>query len=231
MSTRKQCFGSEPGFPISMAVRAGDFVFTSAQGDHGFDPAKVVYDENGLVVSDGNDLPPRTVADETRHTLRLVEATLRGSRMHARRRGRCLGVAARPARLSPDERGLCRVLPRELPDTLDLPHRFHVRLPRRDKGHGLQAAVRLVRSQLRPARATAPPHCGLSATVLPRPAVSAHGLVLFDAHSWSARRLVVGRRQPSESPSVELDRGMPLENQGKAGSAKRSQPLLKIAAK
>jgi 2-iminobutanoate/2-iminopropanoate deaminase len=77
MSTRKQCYGSEPGFPISMAVRAGDFVFTSAQGDHGFDPAKVVYDERGLVVSDGNELPPRTVADETRHTLRLIEATLR----------------------------------------------------------------------------------------------------------------------------------------------------------
>lgn len=75
--SKKQCFGSEPGFPISMAVRAGDFVFTSAQGDHGFDPAMVVYDENGLVVSDGNDLPPRTVGDETRHTLRLVEATLK----------------------------------------------------------------------------------------------------------------------------------------------------------
>lgn len=77
MPTWKQCYGSEPGFPISMAVRAGDFVFTSAQGDHGFDPAKVVYDDQGLVVSDGNDLPPRTVGDETRHTLRLIEATLR----------------------------------------------------------------------------------------------------------------------------------------------------------
>ena len=76
-ATLKMCYGSEPGFPISMAVRAGDFVFTSAQGDHGFDPAKVVYDENGLVVSDGNDLPPRTVADETRHTLRLIEETLK----------------------------------------------------------------------------------------------------------------------------------------------------------
>ncbi len=70
-------YGSEPGFPISMAVRAGDFVFTSAQGDHGFDPAKVTYDANGLVLSDGNDLPPRTVAEETRHTLRLIDASLR----------------------------------------------------------------------------------------------------------------------------------------------------------
>ena len=44
-----------------MAMRAGDFVFTSAQGDHGFDPADVVYDKNGLVVSDGSNLPPRSV--------------------------------------------------------------------------------------------------------------------------------------------------------------------------
>lgn len=72
----KVCYGSEPGFPISMAVRAGDFVFTSAQGDHGFDPTKLVYDGSGLVVSDGNDLPPRSVADETRHTLRLIEQSL-----------------------------------------------------------------------------------------------------------------------------------------------------------
>jgi enamine deaminase RidA (YjgF/YER057c/UK114 family) len=73
----RKSYGSEPGFPISMAMRAGDFVFTSAQGDHGFNPADVVYDENGLVVSDGNTLPPRSVADETRATLRSIEATLR----------------------------------------------------------------------------------------------------------------------------------------------------------
>lgn len=72
-----QGFGSEPGFPISLAMRAGDFVFTSAQGDHGFDPADVVYDKNGLVVSDGNSLLPRSMADETRATLRNIEASLK----------------------------------------------------------------------------------------------------------------------------------------------------------
>lgn len=71
-----QGFGSEPGFPISLAMRAGDFVFTSAQGDHGFNPADVVYDKKGLVVSDGNTLPPRSMADETRATLRNIEASL-----------------------------------------------------------------------------------------------------------------------------------------------------------
>lgn len=72
-----QGYGSEPGFPISLAMRAGDFVFTSAQGDHGFDPADVVYDKKGLVVSDGNTLPPRSMADETRATLRNLEASLK----------------------------------------------------------------------------------------------------------------------------------------------------------
>jgi 2-iminobutanoate/2-iminopropanoate deaminase len=72
-----QGYGSEPGFPISLAMRAGDFVFTSAQGDHEFDPAKVVYDERGLVVSDGNTLPPRSMADETRNALRNLEKALR----------------------------------------------------------------------------------------------------------------------------------------------------------
>jgi 2-iminobutanoate/2-iminopropanoate deaminase len=75
-AARKIAYGSEPGFPISLAMRAGDFVFTSAQADHGFDPAEVVYDEKGLVVSDGNKLPARSMAEETRATLRNLQATL-----------------------------------------------------------------------------------------------------------------------------------------------------------
>jgi enamine deaminase RidA (YjgF/YER057c/UK114 family) len=73
----RQGFGSEPGFPISLAMRAGDFVFASAQGDHEFDPADVVYDKKGLVVSDGNTLPPRSVGEETRASLRNIEASLK----------------------------------------------------------------------------------------------------------------------------------------------------------
>jgi enamine deaminase RidA (YjgF/YER057c/UK114 family) len=73
---QKVAYGSEPGFPISMAMRAGDFVFTSAQADHGFDPADVVYDEKGLVISDGNRLPPRSMAEETRATLLNLQASL-----------------------------------------------------------------------------------------------------------------------------------------------------------
>ncbi len=72
----RQGYGSEPGFPISLAMRAGDFVFASAQGDHEFDPANVVYDERGLVISDGSNLPPRSVAEETRESLRNIEKSL-----------------------------------------------------------------------------------------------------------------------------------------------------------
>ena len=75
-AAQKVAYGSEPGFPISMAMRAGDFVFTSAQGDHGFNPPDVVYDEKGLVVSDGNTLPPRSMAEETRSTLLNLQASL-----------------------------------------------------------------------------------------------------------------------------------------------------------
>jgi enamine deaminase RidA (YjgF/YER057c/UK114 family) len=75
-AARRQGFGSEPGFPISLAMRAGDFVFASAQGDHEFDPAAVVYNEKGLVISDGSNMPPRSVADETRASLRSIEKSL-----------------------------------------------------------------------------------------------------------------------------------------------------------
>jgi enamine deaminase RidA (YjgF/YER057c/UK114 family) len=70
-------YGSEPGFPISLAMRAGDYVFTSAQGDHEFDPALVRYDARGLVVGDGNTLSPRSVADETRSALRNLDKALK----------------------------------------------------------------------------------------------------------------------------------------------------------
>ena len=72
-----QGYGSEPGFPISLAMRAGDFVFASAQGDHEFDPNNVVYDKKGLVIDDGAKVPPRSVAEETRTSLRSIEKALK----------------------------------------------------------------------------------------------------------------------------------------------------------
>jgi 2-iminobutanoate/2-iminopropanoate deaminase len=52
----KQAFPGAPQVPISKAVRAGDFVFTSAYGGHLFDPVDVTFDAEGRVLSDGSGL-------------------------------------------------------------------------------------------------------------------------------------------------------------------------------
>jgi enamine deaminase RidA (YjgF/YER057c/UK114 family) len=75
--TRRVHYGAAPGgFPISRAVRAGDFVITSAFGDHAFRPEDVLYDRDGLVISDGSDVRQRSFADEVRGTIRTVEDAL-----------------------------------------------------------------------------------------------------------------------------------------------------------
>jgi enamine deaminase RidA (YjgF/YER057c/UK114 family) len=50
----RKSFPAHPEVPISKAVRAGDFVFTSAYGPWTFDPLKVVFDEAGNVIDDGS---------------------------------------------------------------------------------------------------------------------------------------------------------------------------------
>jgi enamine deaminase RidA (YjgF/YER057c/UK114 family) len=77
-----QRFGRIGDIPISLAVRAGDFVFTSAVADGGFDPADLTYDDHGNILSDGTDRTGRTFEEETRGTLdhrvsRLAEAGCR----------------------------------------------------------------------------------------------------------------------------------------------------------
>jgi 2-iminobutanoate/2-iminopropanoate deaminase len=47
-------YPAHPEVPISKAIRAGDFVFTSAYGPWTFDPLKVVFDEIGNVIDDGS---------------------------------------------------------------------------------------------------------------------------------------------------------------------------------
>jgi len=49
----KQAFPSHPEVPISKAIRAGDFVFTSAYGPWTFDPLKVTFDAQGRITDDG----------------------------------------------------------------------------------------------------------------------------------------------------------------------------------
>ncbi|MDP9138123.1 MAG: RidA family protein [Pseudomonadota bacterium] len=49
----KKAWISHPEVPISKAVRAGDFVFTSAYGPWLFDPKKVVFGPTGEILDDG----------------------------------------------------------------------------------------------------------------------------------------------------------------------------------
>ncbi len=49
----KKAYPAHPEVPISKAIRAGDFVFTSAYGPWTFDPTKVVFDAEGNIVDDG----------------------------------------------------------------------------------------------------------------------------------------------------------------------------------
>lgn len=49
----KKAYPAHLEVPISKAVRAGDFVFTSAYGPWTFDPAKVVFGGNGEILDDG----------------------------------------------------------------------------------------------------------------------------------------------------------------------------------
>jgi 2-iminobutanoate/2-iminopropanoate deaminase len=75
--TRRVHYGAAPsGFPISRAVRAGDFVITSAFGDHAFRPEDVLYDRDGIVIADGSDVRQRSFAEEVRGTIRTVEEAL-----------------------------------------------------------------------------------------------------------------------------------------------------------
>jgi len=71
-------FGGVPGFPISLAVRAGDYAYTATLGAHTFEAEKVTYDSDGLVLSDGSDRGEVGIEEQTRATIRNVEAALRG---------------------------------------------------------------------------------------------------------------------------------------------------------
>ena len=71
-------FGSVPGFPISLAVRAGDYAYTATLGAHTFEAEKVTYDSAGHVLSDGSGRGDASIEEQTRATMHNVEAALRG---------------------------------------------------------------------------------------------------------------------------------------------------------
>ncbi|MDQ1256503.1 MAG: hypothetical protein QG656_1099 [Candidatus Hydrogenedentes bacterium] len=70
-------FHGEPlPFPISRAVRAGDFVLTSALGDHIPDIGTLVYDGEGFPLATGAHRHNRTFADEVHGTFKSVTEAL-----------------------------------------------------------------------------------------------------------------------------------------------------------
>jgi enamine deaminase RidA (YjgF/YER057c/UK114 family) len=72
----KQAWPAHPEVPISKAVRAGDFVFTSAYGPWTFDPAKVVFDDSGTIVDDGTGLAGMAFDEQVHRTFGFVKAAL-----------------------------------------------------------------------------------------------------------------------------------------------------------
>jgi 2-iminobutanoate/2-iminopropanoate deaminase len=69
-------FGGAPPFPISRAVRAGDFVITCAVGDRVFAPEEALYDEHGRVASTGARLQNLTFAEEVHATFKALAESL-----------------------------------------------------------------------------------------------------------------------------------------------------------
>lgn len=69
-------FGGAPPFPISRAVRAGDFVITCAMGDRVFTPDEALYDERGRPISTGARLQALTFAEEVHATFKSIADSL-----------------------------------------------------------------------------------------------------------------------------------------------------------
>jgi enamine deaminase RidA (YjgF/YER057c/UK114 family) len=72
----KQAWPAHPEVPISKAVRAGDFVFTSAYGPWTFDPAKVEFDDMGAIIDDGSGLAGMPFDEQVHRTFGFVQAAL-----------------------------------------------------------------------------------------------------------------------------------------------------------
>ncbi|HTW28229.1 MAG TPA: RidA family protein [Acetobacteraceae bacterium] len=72
----KQFFPADHAVPISKAVRAGDFVFTSAYGPWLFDPLDVTYDEAGNVIDDGTGNGGMSLEEQVHRTFGFIKEAL-----------------------------------------------------------------------------------------------------------------------------------------------------------
>ena len=76
MTSTKTAIKAHPEVPISEAVRAGDFVFTSAYGPWVFDPKDVVFDAEGRILDDGTGRADTPFDEQVRLTIGMIEAAL-----------------------------------------------------------------------------------------------------------------------------------------------------------
>jgi enamine deaminase RidA (YjgF/YER057c/UK114 family) len=72
----KKAYPAHHAVPISQAVRAGDFVFTSAYGPWTFDPKNVVFDAEGNVIDDGSGNKNVPFAEQVHLTFGFVRDAL-----------------------------------------------------------------------------------------------------------------------------------------------------------
>jgi 2-iminobutanoate/2-iminopropanoate deaminase len=72
----KQAFPADHAVPISKAIRAGDFVFTSAYGPWTFDPTKITYDQSGNIIDDGTGNQEMPFEEQVHRTFDFVKAAL-----------------------------------------------------------------------------------------------------------------------------------------------------------
>jgi len=72
----KQAYPAHPEVPISKAIRAGDFVFTSAYGPWTFDPMNVVFDSNGKILDDGTGRKDVPFDEQVHLTMAMIREAL-----------------------------------------------------------------------------------------------------------------------------------------------------------
>lgn len=72
----KKAFPADHAVPISKAVRAGDFVYTSAYGPWVFNPADLTYDAAGVLIDDGSGKKDMPFDQQVHKTFDFVKAAL-----------------------------------------------------------------------------------------------------------------------------------------------------------
>ena len=80
----KKAFPIDHAVPISKAIRAGDFVFTSAFGPWVFNPANLKYDDAGNIIDDGTDNQSMGFDQQVHRTFDFIKDGAGCRRLHPR---------------------------------------------------------------------------------------------------------------------------------------------------